>query len=88
MPVLEAEGEQQGVFVADTGNMTARFVPVTVGVTSNGLVQILDPPLSGAVVTLGQHLLEDGATIALPEQASGGQPQAGQRRQGSPPSAP
>lgn len=88
MSALVKREEQQGVFVADTGNMTARFVPVTVGVTSNGLVQILAPPLSGAVVTLGQHLLEDGATIALPEQASSGQPQAEQRPQGSQPSAP
>lgn len=80
--------EQQGVFVADIGNMTARFTPVTVGVTSNGLAQILEPPLSGAVVTLGQHLLEDGATIMLPDQTSGDQPQSGQRRQGSQPSAP
>ncbi|GAK60083.1 efflux transporter, RND family, MFP subunit [Candidatus Vecturithrix granuli] len=87
MSALVKREEQQGVFVADTNNMTARFVPVTVGVTSNGLVQILDPSLSGAVVTLGHHLLEDGATIALPEQASGG-PQAEQRRQGSQPTAP
>jgi RND family efflux transporter MFP subunit len=88
MSALTKREEQQGVFVADTGNMTARFVPVTVGVTSNGLVQILDPPLSGAVVTLGHHLLEDGAAIVLPEQASSGQPQAEQRPQGSQPSAP
>lgn len=88
MSALVKREEQQGVFAADTGNMTARFVPVTVGVTSSGLVQILDPPLSGAVVTLGQHLLEDGAAIALPEKTSSGQPQAKQRSQGPQPSAP
>lgn len=71
MSALVKREEQQGVFAADIGNMTARFTPVTVGVTSNGLAQILDPPLSGAVVTLGQHLLEDGSAIVLPEQASG-----------------
>ncbi len=88
MSALTKREEQQGVFVADTGNMTARFVPVTMGVTINGLVQILDPPLSGAVVTLGHHLLEDGAAIVLPEQTSSGQSQAEQQPQGSQPSAP
>lgn len=58
----------QGVFLADLAEKKARFVPVTVGIISTGQAEVLDPPLSGAVVTLGHHLLEDGASIILPEQ--------------------
>ena len=57
----------QGVFLADLAEKKARFVPVTVGIISTGQAEVLDPPLSGAVVTLGHHLLEDGAAIILPE---------------------
>ena len=57
----------QGVFLADLAEKKARFVPVTVGIISAGQAEVLDPPLSGAVVTLGHHLLEDGAAIILSE---------------------
>jgi RND family efflux transporter MFP subunit len=73
MAALTTRNEQKGVFVADVQNLTAQFVPVTVGVTNNDLVQIVEPSISGSVVTLGQHLLEDGASIVLPEEFSGEQ---------------
>lgn len=73
MAALTTRNEQKGVFVADLQNMTAQFVPVTVGVTNNELAQIVEPQLSGSVVTLGQHLLEDGASIILPGEPSGEQ---------------
>ena len=63
---LAQRGGKQGVFVADTEKRKAAFVPVTLGITHNGLAEVLDPALSGAVVTLGQHLLEDGSPILLP----------------------
>ena len=59
--------EQQGVFVADLKNMAARFVPVTVGVSNTDIAQIIEPQLTGSVITLGQYLLEDGTPIILPE---------------------
>ncbi|MBD3306835.1 efflux RND transporter periplasmic adaptor subunit [candidate division KSB3 bacterium] len=65
---LVKRNDQQGVYRADLENMTAQFVPVQVGVLTTQFAQILDPPLSGSVVTLGQYLLEDGATIVLPGQ--------------------
>jgi len=58
---------QQGVFSADRQKRKARFVPVTLGIINNGLAEVLTPPLSGVVVTLGQHLLEDGSAITLPQ---------------------
>jgi RND family efflux transporter MFP subunit len=57
----------EGVFVVDEAARKARFVPVTVGITQGGLAEVTAPPLSGRVVTMGQHLLEDGARIVLPD---------------------
>jgi RND family efflux transporter MFP subunit len=62
---------QQGVFLADTENMKAHFVPVTLGITDRELAEVVEPSLSGLVVTLGQHLLEDGSVIILPNRESG-----------------
>lgn len=56
----------QGVFLADVKARTAHFVPVTVGIIDGELAEVLKPALSGQVVTLGQHLLEDGSPITLP----------------------
>jgi len=56
----------QGVFLADTEGMKARFVPITVGIIEGELAEVLQPPLTGSVVTLGYHLLEDGSSIVLP----------------------
>ena len=79
---------RQGVFAADTAAMTARFVPVTVGYTEGELVEILEPALSGSVVTLGHHLLEDGAAIRVTEEErtgagpyNGKGPEDGRRQQ-------
>ena len=58
----------QGVFLADTGSMTVSFVPVRTGIIAGGRTEILEPQLSGLVVDLGQHLLEDGAPIKLAEE--------------------
>lgn len=70
---LARRDDQQGVFLADLDEQKARFVAVKTGVADAGKVQILDPALSGVVVTLGHHLLEDGAAIAVVEEG-GGQP--------------
>jgi RND family efflux transporter MFP subunit len=56
-----------GVFLADTGEMKARFVPLELGITEGELVQVVKPALKGQVVTMGHHLLEDGGRIRLPE---------------------
>ncbi|MBW1696628.1 MAG: efflux RND transporter periplasmic adaptor subunit [Deltaproteobacteria bacterium] len=55
-----------GVFVADLKQKRARFVPVQLGIINAKDAEVLRPPLSGFVVTLGHHLLEDGAWIILP----------------------
>ena len=76
--VVKRDGSQ-GVFVVDRQEKKARFIPVTLGIVSEARAEILKPELSGEVVTLGQHLLEDGANIILPNEISKAdlQPRAG-----------
>ena len=56
----------QGVFLVDFQEQKARFVLVTVGIVNSVQAEVLNPPITGSVVTLGHHLLEDGALIILP----------------------
>ena len=62
---------QRGVFLADPEEMKARFVPVELGIVNGELAEVIHPPLSGWVVTLGHDLLEDGSAIILPTLQSG-----------------
>jgi RND family efflux transporter MFP subunit len=62
----------RGVFLVDSTEKKVKFIPLTTGIVDNEWAEILEPKLSGSVVTLGQHLLEDGASVILPEQASPG----------------
>ncbi len=68
----------QGVFWADEKERTARFVSVTTGIINGELAEITDPAISGLVVTLGNHLLEDGSEVVLPDGSDrdGGAPDA------------
>ncbi|MGA1870692.1 MAG: efflux RND transporter periplasmic adaptor subunit [bacterium] len=68
---LARRNDQQGIFIVDTETMSARFVPVTLGIVNGELAEVVNPPLSGLVITLGQHLLEDGAAIILPDNQQG-----------------
>jgi RND family efflux transporter MFP subunit len=76
--VVKRDGSQ-GVFVVDRQEKKVRFIPVTLGIVNEARAEILKPELSGEVVTLGQHLLEDGANIILPNEMSKAdlQPRAG-----------
>lgn len=63
---------KQGVFLVESDGaqepvLRARFVPVTTGIVSGEVAEVKEPALSGAVVTLGNHLLEDGAKVMLPK---------------------
>lgn len=58
--------DKEGIFIADVENKKALFVPVTVGIISGDMVEILEPdPLEGQVVVLGQHLLVPDSPILL-----------------------
>ena len=55
----------QGVFVVDLQEQKARFIPVTLGILNGIQAEVLNPVITGAVVTLGHHLLEDGNSVIL-----------------------
>ncbi len=64
--VRRAEGP--GVYrIVEGDPPTVRFVPVTVGIEGDSGVEILEPELSGRVVTLGQQMLEDDAPVIVSE---------------------
>ena len=58
---------KQGVFLVDPGEETVTWKPVETGIRSGEWIQLLDDEISGRVVVLGQHLLDDGAEIVIPE---------------------
>ena len=76
------EGPSQG------GALQACFVPVTTGIAKGEAVEIVEPGASGSVVTLGNHLLEDGSRITAQEQTTtGGEQKAAPLRPGDGPGA-
>lgn len=64
---LARRDDRTGVFTVDTGQMTAQFTEIEPGITDGGVVEVITPEMSGSVITMGHHLLEDGGAILLPE---------------------
>jgi RND family efflux transporter MFP subunit len=65
-------GAAQGVFLADLETKKAVFQPVTIGVIEGDRAEIVEPAgLTGHVVTLGHHLLENGTALILTADAPG-----------------
>jgi hypothetical protein len=60
-----------GVFVVRGQETTAHYVPVEVGIVNPDMTEILSPRIDGAVVSLGQHMLQEGSTVILPRQTGG-----------------
>ena len=58
---------RRGVFMVDEQQGKARFVAVETGIITGTRAEILSPTLSGRVITLGHHLIEDGSAVILPE---------------------
>jgi RND family efflux transporter MFP subunit len=75
----------EGVFLIEAGGNKARFVPCTAGFSEGEWVEIIRPELKGQVVTLGQHLLEDGADVTVAGDAASpaGGPAANMRGKGT-----
>ena len=71
-----------GVFIIKEGETTAHFIPVSVGIGTPEITEITEPVIDGLVVSLGQHLLEEGSTVILPAGTGGGTPASGGGRQG------
>ena len=65
--IVKREGVD-GIFVVesdDAGINLARFYPVETGIETESETEILSPDIDGPVVTLGQHLLEDGSLVTM-----------------------
>jgi len=63
---LTTRNEKLGVFVVREDGETVSWREVKVGVREGGRAQVESGGLSGRVVTLGQHLLDDGSRISIP----------------------
>jgi RND family efflux transporter MFP subunit len=57
--------DQTGVFLLGPEGKAVSFVPVQTGIVNGTFVEVLAPALSGSVVTLGHHLLSDGAAVLV-----------------------
>lgn len=65
--LVRRDGEQ-GLFVLNPDGESVSFISVKVGIVNGEDAEILEPGgLAGMVVTMGQHLLHDGARVILPE---------------------
>jgi RND family efflux transporter MFP subunit len=62
---LTKRGDVEGVFVVGDGGETVSWVPVETGIRSRGWVELRGGSVSGQVVTLGQHLIDDGSAIRV-----------------------
>jgi RND family efflux transporter MFP subunit len=67
LPAIVRRDNKEGVFIADMKNLKARFVPVATGIINGEIVEITEPEISGMVITMGNHLLENGSDITLPK---------------------
>lgn len=54
-----------GVFAVDETGQRVKWIPVETGIRSGGWVQVVKPAVSGRVVTLGQHLIDDRAPVRI-----------------------
>ncbi len=68
---LVKNNDRWSIFLVDKEQMQAKRVLVTLGIVNGNVAEIADPSISGFVVTVGQHLLEDGAAISLPGKTAG-----------------
>lgn len=68
--IVTRNGEN-GVFLVRSGEDVAHYVPVEVGIGATDRTEIIAPRLEGLVVTLGQHLLQEGSSVILPEAEQG-----------------
>jgi RND family efflux transporter MFP subunit len=69
--IVERGGETV-LFVIPDGETVARFVKVITGIVTADLTEIVEPIIEGRVVTMGQHLLDDGSPVMLNEESAPG----------------
>ncbi|MDR1086135.1 MAG: efflux RND transporter periplasmic adaptor subunit [Deltaproteobacteria bacterium] len=69
VPFRRSEGYV--IFVADPQTGTVKQIPVELGLMDNGRVELIGvPAIDGPIVTLGQHLLQDGQPYKVPGESA------------------
>ncbi len=69
---LARRNEIEGVFLLQ-GESKVKFVPVKTGIISGNYMEIISPEdIKGQAVTMGHHLLENGAEVLLPKRKQDG----------------
>ncbi len=63
---LTIRDDGTGIFVVNESGLGVSWRKVRVGIREGDRVQVEGGPLSGRVVTLGQHLLNDGSAVTIP----------------------
>jgi RND family efflux transporter MFP subunit len=69
---LTVRNQQTGVFLVDETGKKVIWKPVTPGISQDGRIQILEKELKGRVVTLGQHLIDDGSPVVIAREKGNG----------------
>jgi len=82
---LIRQNDLYGVYTVAAGSDSVVFQTVEVGIVTPDRTEILSPVLTGRVVTLGQHLLEDGSRVILPDEAQVNNPEGSKVRGGRQP---
>lgn len=67
--VVERGGETV-LFVIPDGEVVASFVRVITGIVTADHTEIIEPVIEGRVVTMGQHLLDEGSPVMLDEESA------------------
>ncbi|MGJ3242743.1 MAG: efflux RND transporter periplasmic adaptor subunit [Opitutales bacterium] len=62
---LVRRDDRTGVFLLTADGATVRWQTVTPGIRQGDRIQVIQPPLAGRVVVLGQQLLEDGSAVRI-----------------------
>ncbi len=62
---LTKRGEVEGVFLVAEDGARVSWMPVESGIRSRGWVELRGGSISGRVVTLGQHLIDEGSAVRV-----------------------
>jgi RND family efflux transporter MFP subunit len=65
---LTRRGDKDGVFLVSGDGASVKWCEVTVGIRDGKRVQVEGVPATGRVVTLGQHMVDDGSPITIPDE--------------------
>lgn len=63
--IIQYQGKT-GVYLLSADEKSVSFIPLEIGIEGKEWIEVISPAISGRVVTLGHHLLKDGAAVIVP----------------------